>query len=137
MTEKSVTVFSDSSVKEFTGEVSGTGQIPLNGSSSNVIQKIQNSPPPSQPSTSVSQPLPYIPPVRPKSKFQRKRKSDQTTDLLSSMIKLQMRQLQLGREREREKLQCLSTIQGELTAIRATLGHCVGVSVIAAPIEEE
>jgi len=54
------------------------------------------------------------------------------------MVKLQTRQLQLERERnriEREKLQCLTAIQGELTAIRATLCHSVGVTFM--PVQEE
>ena len=146
MTEKSVTLFSEMAATEFLANVSGTdcSQTPLNGSALN-ISHTASSPQPTtstsqpQPSTSASRPLALssIPPAR-QPNFQRKRKSAPATDLLSSMVKLQTRQLQLERERnriEREKLQCLTAIQGELTAIRATLCHSVGVTFM--PVQEE
>ena len=146
MTEKSVTLFSEMAATEFLANVSGTdcSQTPLNGSALN-ISHTASSPQPTtstsqpQPSTSASRPLALssIPPAR-RPNFQRKRKSAPATDLLSSMVKLQTRQLQLERERnriEREKLQCLTAIQGELTAIRATLCHSVGVTFM--PVQEE
>ena len=130
MTEKSVSIFSESAASDFLGETSGSTSTFSPQPSASTSQL--------QPSASDSRPVSFY---IPRPNFARKRKApttDPTTDLLSSMVKMQNRQLQLDRERnriEREKLQSLLAIQGELSTIRATLCHIAGVTL--QPIWEE
>jgi len=143
LTERFLTLFADMSTTDMTG--TGGSENPSASVSQASASLFQAQ------SASVSQAQTFTVTSRRLSaschRFQHKPKaipSNPTNNLLSFMIKLQTRHIQLERQRiriEREKVQSLNAIHEELTTIRATLCHCYGVTLepitLVASAEEE
>lgn len=81
------------------------------------------------------------PPVQVHAGFRRRRRTPASKVVkrkkyeMADMVRLQMRQLQVERERlavERQKVKCLEGIKEELTMVRVTLGNANGVEFMAA-----